>query len=142
MKLSEQKEYLEAIPDAERGDYTSAINKLESLITKAKYEGDIDSEAYLCQVLGNIEAKAGNIDVAMSLHNKALTLRPNNPLEYLIFSKGLYYSFNNSDLALNKLEKLRDLLNSGNWVNGENEPSHEWYYREIEKLETEIKNKA
>ena len=125
MKLSEQPEYLVAIPAALSRDFSTARKNLQILLSRAKGEKDTQTTGYLLQVLGDVEAEADNIEVAHSLHEEALSLDPGNPRPQLLYAKGLLRAFRRPDLALRRLTEVETLISSGRWEPDEDEPSRE-----------------
>ena len=138
MRLSDQPEYRVAIPASHSGDFATARANLETLVSRARSEGDIQTASYLLQVLGDVEARAGNIELAHSLHKEGLALDPGSPLPLLHYAKGLLRAFKRPDLALSRLAEAEALLTSGNWRPGESEMSRDWYETEFNELRNEI----
>jgi predicted Zn-dependent protease len=140
MRLSDEPQYLAAVPAAYNGDFETARINLKALISRARIEGDTLTAGYLLQVLGDVEARANNTEVAHSLHQEALSLDAGNPLPLLLYAKGLLRAFRRPDLALSRLVEVQALIESGRWKPGEDEPNREWYEREISDLRHEITN--
>ena len=84
MRLSDQPEYLTAIPAALNGDYVTARSNLLPLLSRARAEGDTATICYLLQTMGDIEARSGNQDRGHKLHLEAVALDPKSPLPILL----------------------------------------------------------
>jgi tetratricopeptide (TPR) repeat protein len=139
MKLSEQPEYLVAIPAATRRDFSAARENLEVLLNRAEAEGDIGTLGYLLQTLGDVEAHSGNHQRAIELHQKAISLDPNSPLPYLFYARGLFRAFGDPDASLVALSKAENILATV-WQDDENELPRSYYEREFQSLKDEIIN--
>ncbi len=137
MKLSEQPEYLSAIPAAVNGDLDTARNNLSIVITRAQSEKDIHTYGYLLQVLGDIEARSGNIDLAHSYHQEAIQIDPSSALPLLLYAQGLLRAFDQPDLALSCLTNIESFLSSKQRAPSAKDLSYEWYQKEIQKLKKE-----
>ena len=138
MRLSDEPEYRLVIPAILDGDFTTARANLKTLISRAQAEGDTLTTGYLLQVLGDMEAHAGDTKMAHSLHEQALAMDPNNPLPLLLYAQGLLRAFHQPDLARSRLAEAEVLVKSGCWKPGKDEPSREWYEREFKNLRSEI----
>jgi hypothetical protein len=82
----------------------------------------------------------GNTHEAHDLHQEAINLDPKNPLPMLLYAKALNYVFKQPELSLLKIQELKNVLNSGKWIAGKNDPSIKWYRDEIELITTDIAN--
>jgi predicted Zn-dependent protease len=131
MKLSEQPEYLLAIPAAVIGDYPTARQNLRILITRAEDERDTITLCYLLQRLGDIEAKTGNPELGHSLHKQAIDIDSGSPFSLFTYANSLFDVFKSPDLALASLNELEKMLNSGQWKPDEHDLSKEWYEKNI-----------
>lgn len=140
MKLSEQPEYLVAIPAAASKDFSTARKNLQILLSRARGEKDSQTTGYLLQALGDVEAEAGNVEIAHSLHEEALSRDSGNPLPLLLYAKGLLRAFRRPDLALKRVAEIESLMSSGRWTPGKDEPSREWYQAELTTLRQEIQS--
>ncbi len=139
MKLSEQPEYLVAIPAAARKDYAVARENLETLLYRAEAEGDVRSLGFLLQTLGDVEAYSGDQQRATELHQKAIALDPRSPLPYLFYAQGLFRAFGNSKASLGMLSEAERILATV-WRDDENELPKSYYEREFQNLKNEIAN--
>jgi predicted Zn-dependent protease len=131
IRLSEFPEYLAAIPAAAEGDFASARSNLEILLAKVEAKCEPEDLAYLLQLLGDIEARAGNLETAFSLQERALIADSSSPLTLLLCAKSLLGSFQRPDLALARLSQAESLLASDKWSPTEHDMSRQWYEREI-----------
>ncbi len=113
--------------------------QLKLLISRGQNEGDTLTTGYLLQVLGDKEAEIGNIKIGHLLHRKAINLDTDTPLPLLIYATGLFRAFNRPDLAIKQIRVLRSLLQIGKWKPTVNEPSRNWYLKELNFLCDEIK---
>ena len=113
--------------------------QLKLLISRGQREGDTLTTGYLLQVLGDKEAEIGNIKIGHLLHRKAINLDTETPLPHLIYATGLLRAFNRPDLAIKQVRELRSLLQIGTWEPTVNEPSHNWYLKQLNSLCDEIK---
>ncbi len=113
--------------------------QLKLLISRGQSEGDTLTTGYLLQVLGDKEAEIGNIKTGHLLHRKAINLETDTPLPHLIYATGLFRAFNRPDLAIKQIRELRSLLQIGKWKPTVNEPSRNWYLRQLNSLCDEIK---
>lgn len=134
MRLSDQAEYLIAIPAMVAGDHARARSNLATLLVRAEADGDLCAVGYLLQTLGNIEAKDGNLAAGHALHQRAINLDPKSPLPLLEYAKGLFRVFECSSLAEEQLARAEALLSSTSWIPEEDEPSREWYQKELDEL--------
>jgi predicted Zn-dependent protease len=131
IRLSEFPEYLAAIPAAADGEFASARSNLGILLTKVESKCEPEELAYLLQLLGDVEARAGNLEAAFSLQERALAADSSSPLTLLLCAKSLLGSFQRPDLALAKLHQAELLLASDKWSPTENDMSRQWYEQEI-----------
>jgi len=90
------------------------------------------------QTLANVEAKAGNPELAHALHKQAIGLDPSSPLPLLMYAKGLLTAFHSPKWAEAYLAQAEKLLNSTGWVPHDDELSREWYLREFDELRGKI----
>ena len=139
MDLSEQAEYKLAIPATVKGDYAKARSNLQALILRARDEGDRLNTAFLLHVLGDVEAKDGNTEMGHTLHAEAIALHPDHPLPYLMYAEGLNRAFGRPDLAMQELQKLQTILDSGKLQPGADEHTLEWYETELKTLISQVK---
>ncbi|MFK2877177.1 hypothetical protein [Rhodanobacter hydrolyticus] len=134
VKLSEYREYLEAIPAATSGDLVSARSNLESLLAKIELHSSSEQLAYVLQLLADVEAQAGNAEKALSLHERALVTDSANPLTPLNCAKSLLGRLNQPALALARLKVAEALLASGTWQPNSNDMPREWYQHQIQSV--------
>ncbi len=139
MKLSEQPEYLVAIPAEMRKDFSVARESLEALISRTEVEGDVLTLGSLLQTLGDVEAQAGNIQRATELHKRAISLDPHSPLPYLLYAKGLFRAFGNPNASLIALGEAENIL-ATEWQGGEDELPKIYYEMEFQILKDKITN--
>jgi predicted Zn-dependent protease len=136
MRLSDEEDYRNAVPASHTGNFDSARKGFERLIQKARTEGDKGSLCYLLQSLGDMEARAGNLELAVSLHEEAIGLYPMSPYPLLTFAQGLLRSFKKPTEALSKLADCERLLKS--YSATADELPAGWYETEINELRNEI----
>lgn len=137
MRLSDDDDYRIAVPAASAGNFDTARKGFERLISKARALADKHSLEYLLQSLGDMEARAGNLERALSLHAEAIRLDATSPLPVLAYAQGLAWSFANPDEALLQLLNCEALLESYHAAS-EDELPVEWYEKEIDALRKEI----
>src|SRR5687768_4263473 len=133
MRLSDQPEYRVAIPAAMSGDYPTARSNLQVLITRARTEKDVHSLGHLLQILGDVEARAGNEEQGHKLHMEAVQLDANSPYPLLRYAQGLLDAFKRADLAKVRLAEAEAMLNSNPNLAAEELPRR-WYQSEFERL--------
>ncbi len=138
MLLSEESDWLTAIPAASNGELELAHQCLERLILKAQVSNDTDYLGYIYQTLGDIEARMGNIDRASILHEHAIALDPDSPLPYLFYAQGLWKAFGNVSSSLTMIEKANEVLNNAKWTETDEELPRTWYMEEFEKLRNQV----
>ncbi len=138
MKLSEQPEYLAAIPAAYSGDFDTARRYLLLLLSRAEDEADHKTTGYILQVVGDIEARAGNYAHGHILHERAIALDPISPLPLLLYAKGLYSAFHEPAQAVLRIEQVESLISSSVWTPCDDEPDRNWYQQECRKLRASI----
>ena len=138
MKLSEQPEYLVAIPAKLEGNFTLARKNLQVLVARAEDQGDIRALGYLLQTLGDCEAHDGNHQRGAELHQKAISLDPNSPMPYLFYAQGLFRAFGNRDASLAMLSEAEQVLAMSQC--DEDEMPKSYYEREFQILKDEISN--
>jgi len=138
MKLSDQEEYLIAIPAAVAGDYASARQNLQILIKRALDEEDTITACHLLQTLGDVEVGAGNAEIAHALHEQALGIDRDSIYPLFTYAKSLFRIFRRPDLALLRLNELEELLTSGRWEPSDNDMSREWYERNMAYLRQQL----
>ena len=137
MRLSEQPEYLTAIPAAVDGDYDTARRNLETLIRRGREQQATEQVAYLLHVLADVEARAGNAAECHSLHSSAIEMFPDIPLSYIHYATGLLRHLRDRAGALAQLERAESLLGTERWrASGDDLPRHR-YEEEIRKLRNE-----
>lgn len=138
MNLPEQPEYALAIPAAVKGDYETARKNLQILILRARDDGDRLNTAFLLHVLGDIEAQDGNPEIGHTYHQEAIVLHENHPLPHLMYAEGLLRAFGRPDLAMQELQKLKEILDSGKLEEGADEKTLEWYETEHRTLTEQV----
>jgi hypothetical protein len=139
MRLSDQPEYLVAVPAAVEGDLSTARENLNIVLRRARGEGDTLTVGLLLQLLGDVEARDGNISLAHSLHEEAIALNPHTPICLFYYARGLVRAFRKPELALIRLTEVEAFLESDRWnPKEEDELPKLWYEREIEALRQEI----
>jgi hypothetical protein len=137
MRLSEQPEYLIAIPAAVDGDYETARRNLKTVIERAREQQATEQVAYLLHVLANVEARAGNVTGCHSLHTTAIEMFPDIPLGYIHYATGLLRHLRDRAGALDQLERAESLLGTERWrASGDDLPKH-WYEDEIRNMRSE-----
>jgi predicted Zn-dependent protease len=137
MRLSEQPEYLIAIPAVVDGDYETARRNLDILLERGREQQATEQVAYLLHVLGDVEARAGNVAECHSLHSSAIEMFPDIPLSYIHYATGLLKHLRDRVGALGQLERAESLLGTERWrASGDDLPRH-WYEEEIQKLRSE-----
>lgn len=141
MRLSDQPEYLNAVLASVDGHFSTARENFEVLIARAEIEEDLPTLSFLLQLLGNVEAKAGDPELGHQYHKRALTLGMDIPFIYLQYAKGLLNSFGRDDLATLQLTAAEDFLNSTRWLAGEDDLPREWYEQEIANVRAEIRSR-
>ena len=141
MRLSDQREYLTAIPAAADGDFATARANLATLIERGRVEHADEQVAYLTHVLADVEARAGNLDRCHFLHASAIEMFPDVPLSYIHYATTLIRRLGERERAFDELMKAERLLGTERWrMTGDDLPEH-WYREEIEKLRSEADKK-
>src|SRR3954471_22450346 len=105
MRLSEQPEYLIAIPAAVDGDYVTARRNLDILIKRGREQQAALEVAYLLHVRGDVEARVGNVTECHSLHSSAIGMFPDIPLGYIQYASGLLKHLRDRAGALKQLDR-------------------------------------
>jgi hypothetical protein len=136
MRLSDQSEYIAAKVAEGKGDLSGARRYLQAVLERARSKGDGWNVIALLQQLGDIEAKAGNLESAHSLHIEAIGLDRSSPLPVLLYAKSLLSVFQRPDLARSRAADAEALLAS--FESSEDEMPRDWYEREIHALTQEI----
>ncbi len=134
VKLSEFPEYLAAVPAAVAGDFATARANLEVLFAKVEPLESPEHSAYLLQLLGDVEARSGNREKALSLYTRAVDVDCFNPLTRLHCAKSLLDHLHSPSLALARLKEAESLLASDAWHPSEDDMSRHWYEREIQSV--------
>ena len=137
MRLSEQPEYLIAIPAAVEGDYETARRNLDILINRGREQQATLQVAYLLHVRGDVEARAGNAAECHSLHSAAIEMFPDIPLGYIQYATGLLKHLHDRDGALGQLERAESVLGTERWRASDDDLPRHWYEEEIRKLRSE-----
>ena len=132
MRLSDQREYLDATVATTEGNFEVARVKWKTLLARARAESDTFNVVGLLQRLGDVEAEAANFDLAHSLHMEALQLDPSSPLPVLLYAKSLLHIFRRPDLARSRVADAQALLAS--LKPSEDELPKSWYEKEIHAL--------
>ena len=127
MRLSEQPEYLTAIPAALNGDFETARASLKSLIARAREQQALEQVAYLTHVLADVEVRAGDQKQFHSLHASAIAMFPDVPLEYIHYATGLLKHLGDRPGALAQLAKAEQLLGTQRWTATGDDLSERWY---------------
>jgi len=138
MRLSDQPEYLAAIPAMYEGDYVTARRNLRAVLSRAEAEADTLTASYLLQLLGDTEARSGDKALAHTLHGKALSLDPVNPHSLLIYARSLFSAFREPALAQLRIAEVESLIQSPTWVPDGDDPDRAWYQQECKKLRASI----
>jgi len=138
MRLSEQPEYLEAIPAKIQGNYNVARENLEALLLKTERMGDRETGSYLMQVLGDVEALAGNRAKAEALHLDGIRMFPTIPFGYLKFAKCLWHHLRDGESALKQISVAENVLKSSEWQTSGDDLPREWYELEFSTLRSAI----
>src|SRR6267142_3303294 len=115
MKLSEQREYLIAIPAKVRGDYQTARSNLEALISRLRIEPGTPWLGFILQTLGDVEALDGRLEEGHRLHQEAVALDPGSPMPLLHYAEGLLRAFARPDLAKLRLSEAEAKLADSSW---------------------------
>jgi len=134
VRLSQYPEYLAAIPAAASGDFAAARSNLDALLVRIEAHADAEHLAYVVQLMADVEAQAGNIEKALTLHERALAIDGSSPLARLNCAKSLVSRLNLPALALERLHEAETLLASSHWQPSEHDMSRQWYEREIQSV--------
>jgi tetratricopeptide (TPR) repeat protein len=134
VRLSEFPEYLAAIPAADAGDLVAARTSFEALLARIESQGSLEHVAFVLLLLADVEARSGNVEKALSLHERAIATDAFNPSTLIHCAKSLLSHLNNVALALSRLQEAESLLASGKWQPSEHDMSRQWYEREIESV--------
>ena len=134
MLLSSHQEYRTAVLATADGDLDTARSNFELLAQIAEDEGDTVRLSYILQMLGDVEARAGNLDIGHAYHRRAVGLCPNIPLVLLHYANGLRSAFNSPGLASDQINAAERLLNSKDWDTDADNISRSWYTRRIAEL--------
>ena len=138
MRLSDEPDYLFAVPAAAIGDYAGARISLLRLIERARQEPPEDSPlGYLLQVLGSVEACAGNAAGGHALHREAIDLDPASPLPHLLYAKSLLEAFKLPEEARAQLAKAEALFGSTLNRDDPDQPTG-WYKEQVHELEARL----
>lgn len=137
MKLSQQPEYLVAVPAAVSGDFLLARQHLETLLSRVEAGDDFSSLGYVLQILGDVEANLGNSERATQLHERAIALDAQSPLPYLFYAQGLLRAFRDPEKSLAALREAEKVLLS-DWRESDDELPKSYYEHEIHALRDEI----
>lgn len=134
MRLSDEPDYLFAVPAAAAGDYAGARTSLLRLIGRARQERAEDSHlGYLLQVLGSVEARAGNAAEGHALHREAIDLDSASPLPRLLYAKSLLEAFKLPEEAKAQLAKAEAIFGSMLNRDDSDEPIA-WYEEQFHEL--------
>jgi predicted Zn-dependent protease len=142
VRLSDQPEYLTAIPAFASRDYGTARDNLNVLITRLRSGGEPSEIAFLLHILGDVEAESGHPDKGHALHQEAISLDEGHPSGHISYAKGLLRSFNQRDRALDQLRKAEEIVRSTAWVPDEDDLPRTYYEKEIAEIRGEIARHA
>ena len=138
MRLSDQPEYLAAVPAIADGDYDTGRRNLERLLVTCRERADVATTGFVLQLLGDLEARSGNFDKGRAFYEEAVRLDSASPLPLLLYAKSLATLFADRDLALLRLAEAEQIFNAATWRPIEDGLDREWYQREcnaVRKLE-------
>ena len=138
MLLSQQPEWLEAHRAEVYGDVETARQMLLTLIAKAQTTNDTSHLGFIFQTLENMEARAGNFERVTQLHEQAIALDSEHPMEWLIYAKGLWRAFGDKKSAIVTLTRANEVMNDCDRVGFIDEPSRSYYLREFDNLREKI----
>lgn len=134
MRLSDEPDFLFAIPAAVAGDFSGARTSLLRLIARARQEQNQDGHlGYLLQVLGGVEARAGNAVEGHALHQEAISLDLGSPLPRLLYAKSLLEAFKLPEEAKAQLAKAEAIFESVPKRDDPDEPIA-WYEEQFREL--------
>jgi len=131
VSLSAYSEYLPAVPATACGDFASARSNLEALTAKIEAQSSPEQLAYVLQLTADVEAQAGNVEKALSLHERALAVDSSSPLTLVNCAKSLLTHLHLPALALARLQEAERLLASDTWLPHENDMTRQWYEHQI-----------
>ena len=142
IRLSDQPEYLRAIPAFASRDYDTARQDLNVLIARVRNSGEPSEVAFLLHILGDVEAESGHPEKGHMLHQEAISLDEGHPSAYISYAKGLLRSFIEPDLALDQLRRAEEIVQSANWVPAADDLPRMYYANEIADIRKEVARHA
>lgn len=139
IRLSELPGYRKAIIAAADRDYAVARAAYLQCISVCRNANDISNLGFLLQNLGDVEAEAGNRELAERYHQEAIALDPASPLPWLFYARSLFRHVHDAEAAIAELHRAQSMLAPSNFPCDAEELPLDYYEREIAKLRAEIR---
>ena len=138
IRLRELPSYEKAVVAAADREYGVARVAYLECISICRDANDVHNLGFLLQNLGDVEAEAGNRELAERYHHEAIALDPNSPLPRLFYARSLFRHVHDVEAALAELHRAQSMLATANFPCDAEELPFGYYEREIAELRAEI----
>ena len=115
MDFSGHPEFRRAVLASTSGDWDVARSAFERLIDEAEGNDDDVAISHLMHCVADVEARAGNAELAHELHQRAIGQNPGVPLRLIHYARSLVRVFDEPALAEVRLKQAEELIASTTW---------------------------
>jgi len=140
IRLSDLPSYKTAVFAADEGQFDVARDSYRKCIATCRTAGAIGHLALLLQMLGDMEAEAGNLTEFERCHAEAISVDPKSPLPRFFYARSLFRHLRNAAAAEAELGRVESMLAASNFPCDDEELPLSYYEREIHDLRAEIGN--
>lgn len=143
MKLSKNKNYLNAEILRVKGDISSALNAMLLCLKDAQKEPDIEPStlSFLFQRLGELRYLNNEKDLAFDLFEKSIETHKNSLITELNYAKFLANLCYDYQKALDKCDFIINTVTSYSYIEPENTPSIDYFIENATELKNECLEK-
>ena len=140
VRLSELPSYKTAVVAGIDHNFDVARAAYRECINICRAARDAGSLALLLQMLGDMEAEAGNLNEFERCHAEAIALDPRSRLPRFFYARSLFRYLKHVKAAEAELGRVESMLATSNFPCDDGELPLSYYEREIGQLRAEIAN--
>ena len=140
VRLSDLSSYKTAVVATGDRKFDVARAAYRECITVCRTAGDASSLGLLLQMLGDMEAEAGNLSDFERCHAEAIALDPRSPLPRFFYARSLFRYVKDVSAAEGELGRVESMLAASNFPCDREELPLSYYESEIRNLRAEIAN--
>ena len=130
--------YLRAIFAVADHDLDAARAAIRECLAECRTAGATDDLSSMLQMLGGVEAEAGNRAAFERHYAEAIALEPNSPLPRLFFAHALFHSFKDASAARRELAQTDLVLPAPEYPSEHAERARAMIEDVIKKLQDEL----